>query len=132
MNPPHVQHTIQGTDQPHKGCWRALLWQKLQAANVKNTDFVGTLSPDGCGFTYDGEHDGHGGYLATGIANANQLPGWLAVSQPDIVMMELGTNDVVRLNPPTPNQHENGPLTVWFPSGAISHPPPSSPPWTRS
>ncbi|KAH7384716.1 endo-1,4-beta-xylanase [Cadophora sp. MPI-SDFR-AT-0126] len=76
------------------GCWRALLWQKLQAAGVINTDFVGTLAGQGCGFTYDGENDGHGGFLATGIVSNNQLPGWLAVSQPDIVMMQLGTNDV--------------------------------------
>ncbi|KAG4410954.1 hypothetical protein IFR04_015915 [Cadophora malorum] len=76
------------------GCWRALLWQKLQAAGVTNTDFVGTLAGQGCGFTYDGENDGHGGFLATGIVSNNQLPGWLAISQPDIVMMQLGTNDV--------------------------------------
>ncbi|KAL5316575.1 hypothetical protein ACEPPN_015624 [Leptodophora sp. 'Broadleaf-Isolate-01'] len=76
------------------GCWRALLWQKLQAAGVNNTDFVGTLPGQGCGFTYDGENDGHGGFQATGIVSNNQLPGWLAVSQPDIVTMMLGTNDV--------------------------------------
>lgn len=61
---------------------------------MTNTDFVGTLAPQGCGFTYDGENDGHGGYLATGMVSNNNLPGWLAISQPDIVMMELGTNDV--------------------------------------
>ncbi|KAG4443782.1 hypothetical protein IFR05_000773 [Cadophora sp. M221] len=76
------------------GCWRALLWQKLQAAGVNNTDFVGTLGGQGCGFIYDSENDGHGGFQATGIASNNQLPGWLAVSQPDIVTMMLGTNDV--------------------------------------
>ncbi|KAH8687348.1 SGNH hydrolase-type esterase domain-containing protein [Tricladium varicosporioides] len=76
------------------GCWRAILWKKLQAAGVKNTDFVGTLPGQGCGFTYDGENDGHGGFLATGIVKNNQLPGWLSSSKPDIVMMELGTNDV--------------------------------------
>lgn len=26
----------------HQGCWRALLWQQLQAAGITNTDFVGT------------------------------------------------------------------------------------------
>jgi hypothetical protein len=77
-----------------QGCWRALLWQKLQAAGVTNTYFVGTLAPQGCGFTYDGENNGYCVYLATGIVSANQLPGWLAISQPDIVMMELGTNNV--------------------------------------
>jgi len=76
------------------GCWRALLWQKLQNAGITNTDFVGTLPGQGCGFTYDGENDGHGGFLATGIVSDNNLPGWLAVSQPDIVTMMLGTNDV--------------------------------------
>lgn len=76
------------------GCWRALLWQKLQAAGVTNTDFVGTLPPQGCGFTYDGENEGHGGYLATNIANQSLLPGWLAATDPDVVLMHLGTNDV--------------------------------------
>ncbi len=73
------------------GCWRALLWQMLPAAKV---DFVGTLPPQGCGFTYDGENEGHGGFLATGIVRDNQLPGWLSATRPDIVLMHLGTNDV--------------------------------------
>src|SRR4051794_17381045 len=58
------------------GCWRALLWRHLQNTGYTNTDFVGTLPAPGCGFSYDGENEGHGGYLATGIANNNQLPGW--------------------------------------------------------
>jgi lysophospholipase L1-like esterase len=73
------------------GCWRALLWQKLPAARV---DFVGTLPPQGCGFTYDGENEGHGGYLATNVADQNLLVGWLAATHPDVVMMHFGTNDV--------------------------------------
>ncbi|KAI8943852.1 hypothetical protein NX059_001824 [Plenodomus lindquistii] len=76
------------------GCWRAYLWQKLQQAGIKNTDFVGTLAGQGCGFTYDGENEGHGGFLAVNIAAQNQLPGWLSSTKPDIVIMHLGTNDV--------------------------------------
>ncbi|KAJ4369602.1 hypothetical protein N0V83_005364 [Neocucurbitaria cava] len=76
------------------GCWRAYLWQKLQQAGIKNTDFVGTLPAQGCGFQYDGENEGHGGFLAINIADQNQLPGWLSSTKPDIVMMHLGTNDV--------------------------------------
>ncbi|KAJ8112250.1 hypothetical protein OPT61_g5340 [Boeremia exigua] len=83
------------------GCWRAYLWQKLQAAGIKNTDFVGTLPAQGCGFTYDGENEGHGGYLAVNIANQNLLPGWLLSTKPDIVMMHLGTNDVWSAQAPT-------------------------------
>ncbi|KAK2803714.1 hypothetical protein FQN51_002943 [Onygenales sp. PD_10] len=76
------------------GCWRALLWQKLQEAAITNTDFVGSLPGQGCGFEYDGENEGHGGFLATNIASENLLPPWLESAQPDIVMMHLGTNDV--------------------------------------
>jgi lysophospholipase L1-like esterase len=72
------------------GCWRALLWQQLPATAV---DFVGTLPGDGCGFPYDGEHDGHGGYLVTNVASQSMLPAWLNVADPDVVLMHFGTND---------------------------------------
>ncbi|MEU4428831.1 cellulose binding domain-containing protein [Actinoplanes sp. NPDC024001] len=72
------------------GCWRALLWQRLPAAEV---DFVGTLPGQGCGFAYDGENEGHGGFLVTTVANQNQLVGWLAGTDPDVVLMHFGTND---------------------------------------
>lgn len=61
---------------------------------MTNTKFVGTLPAQGCGFTYDGANEGHGGILATGIVSNKQLPGWLSQSRPDVVMMHLGTNDV--------------------------------------
>lgn len=76
------------------GCWRALLWQRLQQAGYTNIDFVGTQAPQGCGFTYDGDHEGHGGALVTTVADQNQLPAWLSASRPDIVIMHFGTNDV--------------------------------------
>jgi hypothetical protein len=77
------------------GCWRALLWTRLQAAGYTNFDFVGTLDNSGdCGIPYDGNNEGHGGYLATGIDSQNQLPAWLSATNPDVVMMQLGTNDV--------------------------------------
>ncbi|GGS96957.1 cellulose binding domain-containing protein [Nonomuraea spiralis] len=76
------------------GCWRALLWNKLQSAGYTGVDFVGTLPPQGCGVAHDGDNEGHGGYLATNIANQGLLPGWLAATRPDIVVMHLGTNDV--------------------------------------
>jgi lysophospholipase L1-like esterase len=83
------------------GCWRALLWQQLQqAGKASSVDFVGTLPPQGCGFTYDGENEGHGGFLATNVADQNQLVGWLAATDPDVVMMHFGTNDVWSNRPP--------------------------------
>ncbi|GAA5197702.1 hypothetical protein GCM10023322_69530 [Rugosimonospora acidiphila] len=76
------------------GCWRALLWNRLTSAGYTNIDFVGTLPPQGCGVSYDGDNEGHGGILATGIVSQNLLPGWLSATHPDIVLMHLGTNDV--------------------------------------
>ena len=77
------------------GCWRALLWNRLRSSGYTNIDFVGTLNnSNDCGIAYDGNNDGHGGYLATNIASQNLLPGWLSATNPDIVVMHLGTNDV--------------------------------------
>ena len=76
------------------GCWRALLWNRLQTAGFTSIDFVGTLPPQGCGVAHDGDNEGHGGILATNMADQNQLPPWLAATRPDVVMMHLGTNDV--------------------------------------
>jgi lysophospholipase L1-like esterase/chitodextrinase len=76
------------------GCWRALLWQRLQQNGLTNVDMVGTLPPQGCSVPYDGDNEGHGGALATAVADQNQLVGWLAATHPDIVMMHFGTNDV--------------------------------------
>jgi lysophospholipase L1-like esterase len=79
------------------GCWRALLWNHLQTTGFTNIDFVGSVNDGGgCnpGFVYDQDHEGHGGFSATGIADNNQLPVWLTAARPDIVVMHLGTNDM--------------------------------------
>jgi lysophospholipase L1-like esterase len=76
------------------GCWRALLWDHLQRTGFTNIDFVGTQPGGGCSVPFDGDSEGHGGFAATGIADQNQLPPWLAATHPDIVLMHLGTNDL--------------------------------------
>ncbi len=76
------------------GCWRSILWNRLQGAGYTNVDMVGTQHGDGCALPFDSDHEGHSGFTATGIASQNQLPAWLSASTPDIVMMHLGTNDV--------------------------------------
>ncbi len=76
------------------GCWRALLWNKLIANGFTNFQPVGTLPPAGCANDIANDnHEGHGGFLATNIANQDQLVPWLAATNPDIVLMHLGTND---------------------------------------
>lgn len=76
------------------GCWRSVLWNRLQSTGYPDVDFVGTLGPPGCALPYDGDNEGHGGYLVTNVANQNLLPGWLAATHPDVVLMHFGTNDV--------------------------------------
>jgi lysophospholipase L1-like esterase len=76
------------------GCWRALLWDRLQRNGYTNIDFVGTQVGGGCAVAHDGDHEGHSGFSATGIADQNQLPGWLSATNPNIVLMHLGTNDL--------------------------------------
>lgn len=76
------------------GCWRALLWDHLQRTGYTNIDFVGTQVGGGCAVPHDGDHEGHSGFSATGIADQNQLPPWLAATGPQIVLMHLGTNDL--------------------------------------
>lgn len=76
------------------GCWRALLWNRLQTSGHTDVDFVGTLPPQGCSVAHDGDNEGHGGELATNVADQNLLPGRLSATRPDVVLMHLGTNDV--------------------------------------
>ncbi|MEE6259852.1 cellulose binding domain-containing protein [Plantactinospora sonchi] len=76
------------------GCWRSILWNRLQNTGYTNIDFVGTLGPQGCGQPYDGDNEGHGGALVTTVADQNQLPAWLSATRPDVVLMHFGTNDV--------------------------------------
>jgi lysophospholipase L1-like esterase len=76
------------------GCWRAYLWRSLQQNGFTNIDFVGTQPAQGCGFTHDGDNEGHGGFLATNIANQGQVRTWAQATRPDIILMHLGTNDV--------------------------------------
>ena len=77
------------------GCWRQKLWAGLQEAGLSSIDFVGSENnATHCGINYDGDHEGHGGFLARDIVGDNQLPAWLENASADAVMMHLGTNDI--------------------------------------
>lgn len=77
------------------GCWRALLWQKLQAAGYREVDMVGTVPGGGCSVaSWDADGEGHGGFSVVNVAAQNQLVTWLAATHPDVVLMHFGTNDI--------------------------------------
>src|SRR5262245_1456626 len=81
---------------PHSS-YRYWLWHKL-TDNGFNVDFVGTQfgvadgvpeNPD-----FDQDHEGHPGWTTTdGLNNVDSIA---AATQPDIVLLDLGANDVIQ------------------------------------
>jgi hypothetical protein len=68
------------------GCWRALLWNRLQNGRPDQHRLRGNPGAAGlrrCRTTGTGRV--HGGALVTAVADQNQLPGWLAATRPHIV-----------------------------------------------
>ncbi|HOT94457.1 MAG TPA: GDSL-type esterase/lipase family protein [Methanoregulaceae archaeon] len=81
------------------GSYRYYLYTRLVDAGYR-VDFIGsTTQPNFSRFSFDQDHDGHGGYT-TGMFLSYQgqepLREWLAASgAPDIVLLHIGTNDAV-------------------------------------
>jgi hypothetical protein len=78
-------------------CWRALLWQKLQTANIKNFDFVGgvTSGPDNCGVTgYDKDLQAQSGIIISNLA-ASDFAGWFMAHPPQVILMHFGGADLL-------------------------------------
>lgn len=81
---------------PTQKCWRANLQTKLRADGVTNFDFVGTKKSSCGGANIDQDHEGHPGSQATDYAAKGNLTVWLnQVDTPDVILMLLGTNDVL-------------------------------------
>jgi lysophospholipase L1-like esterase len=88
--------TLYFTNLPAQRCWRANLQAKLRNAGVKNFQFVGTQGGTCGGANVQQAHEGHPGYLATEMAQNNNLPGWLNTNPPDVILMLAGTNDILK------------------------------------
>ena len=74
-------------------CYRARLAELLDTDHSGDYDFVGTQTGDnGCGATYDSNHEGHGGYLIT--QHTGEFAGWASASPADVVLLHFATNDV--------------------------------------
>lgn len=67
------------------GIWRPTLLKNL-TDNGYNVEFVGSQKDT----TY---HEGHGGMGCINLGNSTDLTKWLSSTNPDIVLMHLGTND---------------------------------------
>lgn len=62
---------------------------------IRNFDFVGSLGGTCGGNGVDQDHEGHSGSQATDYAKNGNLTRWLDQNPPDVVIMLLGTNDVL-------------------------------------
>jgi lysophospholipase L1-like esterase len=73
----------------HSG-YRAVLRDELLAAGV-DADFVGSQSN---GLGADNQNEGHPGWRTDNIAERIQQ--WLSTARPDVVLLDIGTNDLDR------------------------------------
>ncbi len=83
--------------------YRYWLWQQLQGRDV---DFVGSWTAPNFAYDFDQDNEGHGGYMTGGILNGvaddpgqGKLALWLTKYQFDVVLLMLGTNDVLNAVP---------------------------------
>ncbi len=79
--------------------YRYYLWELL-GQNNSEFDFVGSErenyngSPNFPNTSFDREHEGHWGWRTDQILE--RLPGWLSATDPDTVLVHIGTNDVLQ------------------------------------
>ena len=95
-----------------EGGYRKYLWQFLKQKGYDNIDFVGPEGKDSATFNYNGQqvsyddnHAGYSGYTITNLPGGwmGQLNGILETMQggdyitkyaPDIILLQIGTNDI--------------------------------------
>ena len=78
--------------------YRRPLWQRLNARGYGKVDFVGTQTKNGefdvPNPDFDLNHEGYGGRRADQIAD--NIRGWATTANPDVVLLHLGTNDIIQ------------------------------------
>src|SRR5262245_6946233 len=74
------------------GGYRINLWSSFQAIEL-DAVFVGSLS-NGPPELGSRQHEGHTGWRIDQIAD--QTSGWLATYQPDLILLHIGTNDILQ------------------------------------
>ncbi len=102
-----------------RGGYRSDLWQLMNASSP-GVDFVGS-SASGPAELRDRDHEGHPGWE---IAQLDaRVRGWLTEYRPDIVLLHIGTNDVLRhhalANAPTRLSALLGHITTTLPSAQV-------------
>lgn len=75
------------------GGYRTDLWYRLTKQRGYPIRFVGSLS-NGPNILPQKQHEGHSGWTIDRIRG--EVEGWLDRSQPDIILLTIGTNDVIQ------------------------------------
>lgn len=87
--------SITQADRNHNS-YRRPLWFKLREAGY-STNFVGSTKSHYLGNApqtdFDQDHDGHWGWRVDEVLN--QIDNWMSNAKPDIVLIHLGTNDIL-------------------------------------
>jgi acyl-CoA thioesterase I len=78
------------------GGYRIYLWQDL-AERGYNVDFVGSLQ-NGPSELPDKDHEGHSGWRIRDIRS--QIAAWLQQAQPDLILLIIGSNDILKNDTP--------------------------------
>ena len=74
---------------------------------LANNSYTGTLNSkpdleikiDESNFEFDSDHEGHGGWRSDQISY--NIESWVKLNTPDIVLLHIGTNDLVQGYPPS-------------------------------
>ncbi|HTY73582.1 MAG TPA: PA14 domain-containing protein, partial [Actinomycetes bacterium] len=75
------------------GGYRTVLWERTVQEDGDDIDFVGSLN-GGPPELLDADHEGHSGYRIDQIRAS--IDTWLAKATPDVVLLHIGTNDIVQ------------------------------------
>jgi len=77
--------------------YRRPLWIQLRKAGY-NVDFVGSTRENLKGASplsdFDPDHEGHWGWRVDQVLE--KIDGWMRISQPDIVLIHLGNNNIIQ------------------------------------
>ena len=95
-----AQLMVLGSSNELQTCWRALLWQKLQAEGIVDFDFVGGVNqgPD-CGVPgYDKDLQAQSGIIVSNLT-AEQFAGWFSAHPPDALLVHFGGADLLQNMP---------------------------------
>lgn len=85
--------STEGLGSPATGGYRGPLFDRLAAAGIPS-DFVGSQHQGSAPAVRDPDHEGHSGWTINDMKP--KVRGWIREHKPDIILLHMGTNDLVQ------------------------------------